>query len=232
MDPIQVDIGKLSLFLWQTAGFKSCSQPNVVYLPVVEGDGRDVWHELSGVVPAEFALCCVSGLDWNNDLSPWKCEGVFSDDAPFRGNACVTLQWLVDEAVPAVESKLSVKDPGRTIAGYSLGGLFALWALQNCTAFENAVSASGSLWFPGFTDYYRQHGFARQPRRVYLSLGKKETRTPSRLLRNVADATKDVHGYLVSCGVESRFEWNPGNHFKDPALRTAKGISWVLQSGD
>jgi len=30
-------------------------------------------------------------------------------------------------------------------------------------------------------------------------------------------------------GVETRFELNPGNHFQEPALRTARGVAWMLE---
>ena len=30
-------------------------------------------------------------------------------------------------------------------------------------------------------------------------------------------------------GIETTFEMNPGNHFKDADLRLAKGIAWILK---
>ncbi len=230
MGPDRLSIGNLQVTVWRTAKFQPRAQANIVYLPVVEGDGQDVWGHCGNLVSTEFALVCISGLDWNNALSPWECEGIFREDAPFLGNAKETLHVLVSQVIPMVERELSVHDPARTIAGYSLGGLFAIWSLANCAAFQNAVSASGSLWFPGFTDYFERHEFPLCPKSVYLSLGKKETRTPSRLLCNVADATQFVYERLCAQGIASVFEWNPGNHFKDPALRTAKGIAWVLET--
>ncbi len=229
MDPVKLNISDLQITVRCTAGFDPHAQPNIVYLPVVQGDGQDVWDCCKGLASRDFALACISGLDWDNALSPWKCEGVFAGDEPFRGDAGATLRLLVDEVVPAVERELSVEHPVRTIAGYSLGGLFALWSLCKCPTFQNAVSASGSLWVPGFIEYLAGHDFLQRPSRVYLSLGKKETRTPSRLLRNVANATQDAYEILCARGIESVFEWNPGNHFSEPALRTARGITWVLR---
>lgn len=228
MDPIRFDISGYCITLCCTAGFVSSVQKNVVYLPVVEGDGRDVWSNCENLAATDFALVCITGLDWNNDLSPWESEGVFSADAPFGGNASATLQLITGLIAPVVERTLAVQNPIRTIAGYSLGGLFALWSLFNCSLFQNAVSASGSLWFPGINSYFREKSFPNTPSRIYFSLGKKETRTPSRLLCGVADATQTAFEHFSQCGIECVFEWNPGNHFKDPDLRTAKGIAWVL----
>ena len=36
---------------------------------------------------------------------------------------------------------------------------------------------------------------------------------------------KDIIGNQASDVV---FEWNSGNHFKDPDVRTAKGFAWVI----
>lgn len=33
----------------------------------------------------------------------------------------------------------------------------------------------------------------------------------------------------VNLGIETTFEMNPGNHFKDADLRLAKGIAWMLK---
>ena len=64
--------------------------------------------------------------------------------------------------------------------------------------------------------------------KVRLSRASKEARTPSRLLRNVAQGTHDVVELFEARGVLTLFEQNPGNHFKEPALRMAKGIAWAL----
>ena len=28
--------------------------------------------------------------------------------------------------------------------------------------------------------------------------------------------------------IQKTLEWNPGNHFKEPGLRTAKAFAWVM----
>ena len=114
------------------------------------------------------------------------------------------------------------------MAGYSLAGLFATWATFNSAAFGRIASASGSLWYPDFAGYAAANEFARKPACAYFSLGSKEARTPSRLLRNVAQGTHDVVELFEARGVPTVFEQNPGNHFKEPAPRMAKGIAWAL----
>ena len=79
----------------------------------------------------------------------------------------------------------------RGVAGYSLAGLFALWALWQTDVFERAASASGSLWFPSFIDYARERTMTLRPTPPILSLGKKETKTPNQpMMRHVLDDTR------------------------------------------
>ena len=44
----------------------------------------------------------------------------------------------------------------------------------------------------------------------------------------MAQGTRDVVDLFEARGVPTVFEQNPGNHFKEPALRMAKGIAWAL----
>ena len=144
------------------------------------------------------------------------------------GKAAEQLRLLESEIIPRVEADAPRKPEQRVLAGYSLAGLFATWATFNSTAFGRVASASGSLWYPDFTGYAAANEFARKPACAYFSLGSKEARTPSRLLRNVAQGTRDIVELFEARGVPTLFEQNPGNHFKEPALRMAKGIAWAL----
>lgn len=131
-------------------------------------------------------------------------------------------------AIDANRSKPSAPCICRTIAGYSLAGLFATWAAFNSSAFSRIASASGSLWYPDFTRFVAERPLTRPIDCAYFSLGSKEAKTPSRLLRNVATGTDEVVVAFRSKGVPTRFETNPGNHFKEPALRMARGIAWAV----
>ena len=63
---------------------------------------------------------------------------------------------------------------------------------------------------------------------AYLSLGKKEHKTPNRMMREVLTDTKRCEQTLQDRGAKTLFERNPGNHFSEPALRSARGIAWML----
>lgn len=196
----------------------------VIYLPVFEGKGEDVDAALQKLTATPYALVCLSGFNWDADLSPWTSEPLFKGD-DFAGRGEDTLTTLVDTLIPQAEDNLRVSQ--RCLAGYSLAGLFALWAGTATDAFDGFVSASGSLWFPGFTDYLEEQGI-KENTKVYLSLGSKEHKVRNQVMRTVRDNTEKVRNILMEQGHRVIFEVNPGNHFTDPAGRTAKGISWLL----
>lgn len=200
----------------------------VVYLHVHDGDGSEVLRLCRELGCREFVLAAIRPHCWNDDLTPWECPGLFADDAPFAGKAAEQLRLLESEIIPRVEGDAPRKPEQRVLAGYSLAGLFATWACFNSASFGCVASASGSLWYPDFAGYAATSEFARKPTCAYFSLGSKEARTPSRLLRNVAQGTRDVVELFEARGVPTVFEQNPGNHFKEPALRMAKGIAWAL----
>lgn len=204
---------------------------HIVYLHVYDGDGLDVLSECQRIDCPPFTLVAIKPAYWNDDLTPWKCPGLFADDAPFAGRAQDQLRLLEEEIIPQVERECGKPNSPRicrTIAGYSLAGLFATWAAFNSSAFPRIASASGSLWYPKFARFVAERPFTRPINCAYFSLGSKEAKTPSRLLRNVAAGTDEVVAAFRSKGVPTRFETNPGNHFKEPALRMARGIAWAV----
>lgn len=204
---------------------------HIVYLHVYDGNGLDVLSECQRIGCPPFALVAIKPACWNDNLTPWKCPGLFADDAPFAGRAQDQLRLLEEEIIPQVERECGKPNSPRicrTVAGYSLAGLFATWTALNSSAFSRIASASGSLWYPDFAHFATETPLACPIDCAYFSLGSKEAKTPSRLLRNVATGTDEVVAAFRSKGVPTQFESNPGNHFKEPALRMARGITWAI----
>lgn len=204
---------------------------HIVYLHVYDGDGLDVLNECGNIDCPPFTLVAIKPACWNDDLTPWKCPGLFADDVPFAGRAQDQLRLLEEEIIPQVERECGKPNSPRicrTVAGYSLAGLFATWTAFNSSAFSRIASASGSLWYPDFARFATETPLACPIDCAYFSLGSKEAKTPSRLLRNVATGTDEVVAAFRSKGVSTQFESNPGNHFKEPALRMARGITWAI----
>ena len=62
-----------------------------------------------------------------------------------------------------------------------------------------------------------------------FSLGDKEANTRNTILKTVEYNTRELSEYFKNLGSEVIFELNPGNHFTDTVLRSAKGIKAILQ---
>ena len=187
-------------------------------LEVMDGEVETL-KELSG--GEDWLIIAVKVDDWNQDLTPWKAAPVFGN-VGFGDGAQTTLKYLIEEVLPS----LARERRRFFIAGYSLAGLFALWAAYETDVFEGAVGASPSVWFPGWIDFAEKHEF--KAKRAYLSLGDKEAKTRNQVMAKVGENILKQQEILADSGVDCRFEWNPGNHFRDADKRTAKGMAWML----
>ena len=67
-------------------------------------------------------------------------------------------------------------------------------------------------------------------RHIYLSLGDKEEKVRSQILRTVGDKIREVYTELITQNVDCVLEWNQGNHFRETDLRTARGFAWLVES--
>ena len=201
----------------------------IVYLPVVARMGDDVLQCCRDLGCLPFTLVAIGGLDWNRELSVWPCDAITATSEPFAGEAAAFLHELTHKIIPSIEEPLAAPPRLRAIAGYSLAGLFALWACCKTDLFSRVASVSGSLWFPGFAEYLDENLLQGALDVAYLSLGKKEHKTPNRMMREVLADTKRCEQVLQDRGAKTLFERNPGNHFSEPALRSARGIAWMLE---
>ena len=177
-----------------------------------------------------FNLVTISGLHWNQELSPWPVETVVSKADNFAGEAAQWLPMLTGEVVPQVEQLLDAPPLWRMLAGYSLAGLFAVWTAFHSDLFTRILSASGSMWYPGWLEYAREHRFAAPVQGVYLSVGDKESTSRNAVLQTVGERTEALADLIAERGIPAKFELNPGNHFKNPPLRVVKGIKWLLDN--
>lgn len=199
-----------------------------MYHPVRD-EGGTLWDACKGIGCGEFTLAAVEGAVWDSEMTPWPAPPAAGRKEPFPGGADVYIAELTEEIIPAVCKALPSEPERRIIAGYSLAGLFSLYCVHRTDVFSAAVSASGSLWYPGFTEFMRTNGISDRTESVYLSLGDRESRTKDPVLSRVEEKTAEAEKILRSEGVDTIFELNPGGHFRDAVLRTAKGIKRVLK---
>ena len=183
---------------------------------VPEGMGREA-ELIRKMTGRDYHLLAVK-VDWFRDLSPWPAPAVYGD-IPFGDGAQETLERILE----------LTGDSGKryVLGGYSMGGLFALWAACRTDVFSAVAAASPSVWFPGFTEYMTSAGM--QTGRVYLSLGDREEKTRNPVMAAVGDRIREIHMWLQSQHIPCILEWNEGNHFRDLEERMAKGFAWAME---
>ncbi len=199
----------------------------VVYVNMYQEAGCAVLEQCKKLGCGPFHLVSISNLRWDEELSPWVHEPVVSGSDHFTGEADQYIQCLTEEIIPFAEEK--IEPSYRIIAGYSMGGLFALYAPYITDMFSDVVCASGSVWYPEFVEYVKSHDFLKKPDAIYLSLGDLESRTRNQFLCQTEQKMKELYAVYQNKAIDSIFEMNPGNHFKDVDYRLAKGIAWILK---
>ncbi len=217
MVPKIISVGKYEL-----AVLAAPDSAAAIYVHMSAADAQLLWQALPDPRPS---LVAVSGVDWDSELSPWAAPRAFRGVSDFAGGGREYLARLVGELVSAAERELDTAPKTRAIAGYSLAGLFALWSLYNCNLFDAAASISGSLWYDGFIEYVKKTPLPRQPKLVYLSLGEREKQTKNARLARVEECTLSARDELSTAGVPVTLQMNPGGHFDDEVVRTARGVA-------
>jgi hypothetical protein len=199
----------------------------LVILHTFQGEGKEVFEKCAELGCDNFALTAIGNLNWNHDLSPWPTPTIGNNKYGF-GGADGYIKKLTNEIIPEIRAELGFEPEFRAIAGYSLAGLFAIYTAYKTDIFSRVASVSGSLWFPGFTEFAETNNFARTPDLIYLSLGEAEAKTRDKNLAPVRKNTEKLAEIYKSHKIPTIFELNPGNHFTETILRTAKGIKNLL----
>ena len=184
-------------------------------LASLENEVREIEKRTS----KEFRFIATKVENWNDDLSPWKAPAVFKTE-DFCGGASKTLENII--------ALCADKNRKYYIGGYSLAGLFALWAACQTDIFSGVAAASPSVWFPGFIDYMKTYKMKSQ--NVYLSLGDREEKTRNPVMAQIGNCIKEEYRCLLENGINCILEWNKGNHFKEADIRTAKAFVWILNN--
>jgi len=200
-----------------------CGNPDasvVLLQPVDEHDLAGIENETAEIrrlSPTDFCLIALQIDNWNAELSPWPAPAVFGRE-DFGDGAADTLKIVLQYCADLHKTYF--------LGGYSLAGLFALWAACQTDVFRGAAAASPSVWFPGFMDYLRENTIRSGS--VYLSLGDREEKTRNPVMATVGERIRETQELLIAQGVDSVLEWNRGNHFQDADLRTARAFAWLL----
>ena len=196
----------------------------LIYL--VDESNPEDYEQIYQKISNEYQLCMISVSihDWQGELSPWPAPAIFGKH-DFAGNAAKFLaelegfwKWFKDE--------YNIESNQVYLCGYSLAGLFTLWASTHTNIFQKIAAVSPSVWFLNFVQYMQQNPI--QTREVYMSLGDKEANAKNKVMATVKACFDAVIQNLQKQDIQLTYEYNPGNHFQDVELRMTKGIRQLL----
>lgn len=219
---IEKMIGSKKCFIYQSENASNC-----LIQPVDEHDLELLDKEVEAIrqlTDMPFILVAFQVEDWNRELSPWEAPAVFGKEN-FGTGAPETLSYITESLIPYIKNEYD----GVTdfyLGGYSLAGLFSLWAGYQTDIFKGVAGVSPSVWFPNWDSFIKSNEMKAPS--TYLSLGDKEEKTRNKVMATVGDRIKMQYDILDNDCV---LEWNSGNHFVDSDKRTAKGFAWLLNKG-
>ncbi|MBQ9263600.1 MAG: esterase [Clostridia bacterium] len=193
-----------------------------------EGMLEGEYGQITASTGKELWLIGLQVARWREEMSPWSAPPVFGQ-APFGSGAKETLAFLLDEGLPSLRAACGTVENRRIfLGGYSLAGLFALWAGYQTTVFDGIAAVSPSVWFPGWMKYIAEN--TPKAAAFYLSLGDREEKTRNPIMAQVGQNIRAQAQRFTEGAVLSTLEWNVGNHFANADLRTAKGFAWLLKN--
>ena len=203
----------------------------ILIQPVDENDISVLDNEVKHIeenTDRNFSLVAFKIEDWNSELTPWEMP-LLRGKGNFGDGAAGTLEFMKNDLIPALSEYINAenKEIKYILGGYSLAGLFSLWSGYQTDIFEGIAAVSPSVWYKGWIEYVE----AEKPlsEKIYLSLGDTEEKTKHQILSKIGENIRKQHEILEKSGnVKTVLEWNEGNHFKNPDIRTAKGFLWVM----
>ena len=203
----------------------------ILIQPVDENDISVLDNEVKHIeenTDRNFSLVAFKIEDWNSELTPWEMP-LLRGKGNFGDGATRTLEFIKNELIPALSECINTGNNGikYILGGYSLAGLFSLWSGYQTDIFEGIAAVSPSVWYKKWIEYVETEKTLSE--KIYLSLGDTEEKTKHQILSKIGDNIRKQHEILENSGnVKTVLEWNEGNHFKNPDIRTAKGFLWVM----
>lgn len=207
----------------------------ILIQPVDENDIKELDLEMEYIVAnidKKVSLFAFEIKDWNSELTPWEMPLIFSK-GNFGTGAKDTLDWIQKDLISQIEKEFFANNEKKIkyiLGGYSLAGLFSLWAGYQENNFVAINASSPSVWYKDWISYISKNNPISNI--VYLSLGNKEEKTKNQIMSKVKENIEIQFDKLnKNENIKNTIlEWNEGNHFKDSGLRTAKGFVWCLKN--
>ena len=184
-------------------------------------------QQIASLSKVPSVLATIELEDWMVDLMPWP-DGNVSRDPEAGQHGQETLDYVLMALVPELQ-KLYGPLP-MILGGYSLGGLFALWASMQTDCFRAVAAASPSVWIHNWMPYSGKH--VPMADNIYLSLGDQEEHVKNQAIARVGDNLRAQYElFQKQLGAEHcTLVWEKGGHFADNEGRLARAFVWCLET--
>ena len=180
---------------------------------------------IASLAPVPVLLVTIELEDWTIGLMPWP-DGNISRDPEAGKHGQETLGFILNDLLPELEQRYG--DLPVILGGYSLGGLFALWASCQSPRFTAVAAASPSVWIHGWLPFAKKS--APLAEAVYLSLGDREEHVKNQAIARVGDNLRAYYELLQKQLSPDRcaLVWEEGGHFNENAGRLARAFAWCM----
>ena len=183
----------------------------------------------AAIAKYKTTIVVITGVDWDNDLTPWPAPGIPKGSPKFEGHGAFFQKELTETVIPDIERRMGFHTPPeRTLVGVSLSGLFTLWQWAQSTFFRNIATLSGSFWYQGFVEWIGKQSFAGKTGRCFMLLGEAEPHSTNPVFATVGKCTEYIVGCLRRQHVSVSLKMVKGNHYQYPIERLEMALSNLL----
>ena len=135
-------------------------------------------------------------LAWRmRDLTPTNTKGsdeAFSVDGIQSGGGKGFLTVIQNEIIPFIESEYKASKDERTYSGFSLGGLFGLYAMfKQPELFDHYIIGSASIWYDNKIIIKSENLYSEKHKNIkaklFMAVGEQEEEINSGMVRNMLE---------------------------------------------
>lgn len=183
-------------------------------------------RRIADLTSIPFVLATIELDDWMVDLMPWP-DGNISREPEAGKHGQDTLNYVLLSLIPDLQKRYGPLPV--ILGGYSLGGLFALWASAQSDSFKAVAAASPSVWIKDWIPFAKRH--TPMAGAVYLSLGDQEEHVKNQAIARVGDSLRTQYALLQEqLGSNNcTLFWEQGGHFHDNEGRLARAFAWCIE---
>ena len=225
---LKIEYQKIGKFNCQYAYFDKTKINKVILWPGQMNFENVVKNLSKKTSIKDYIILAFEVNNWDNDLSPWESKRI--KGKYFNGDGIKTLNFIKNDFFPFFENKFpEIKNKPKIIGGYSLSGLFSLYAFYSTNLFIGVGGFSPSLWFENWFKFINENKIKNNESYIYLSLGDVEEKNNEGDL-SIGCKVKDFFEIIVTNKnvKDCAYEINEGNHFDNVENRIAKGFAWLL----